>query len=114
MAGSGGPEGVKHRTGHGEVDVRQSGQSAPAVPSEAAAVTQSGIDNLRAATCSSSARLSVERTRYAVNDKPGVERQRTGCFQPLTHWHSCSTTSVEVARPLTTSTSFITGAPASA
>jgi hypothetical protein len=43
--------------------------------------------------------------------KPGVERQRTGCFpQSLTRWQSCSTTSAEVARPLTTSTSFITGA----
>ncbi|SPX53159.1 Uncharacterised protein [Klebsiella pneumoniae] len=75
MAGSGGPaRSVKHRTGHGEVDVlanqvRQRQRS----HREAAAVTQSGIDNLRGGDLlfQRPPGLSVERTRYAVNDKTG-------------------------------------------
>ena len=66
------PEGVKHRTGHGEVDVLANQVSQrQRSHRKTAAVTQSGIDNLRGGNLffQRAPGLSVERTRYAVNDK---------------------------------------------
>ena len=76
------------------------------------AVSQGGVDHLGRCHLlfQRAPGFRVERAATRLTINPGVDWQRTGCFPQLSaSSHSASATSGEVASPLTTSTSFITG-----